>query len=119
MAQTRRLLKREITYSAAAEEPFDILHALNDYPQTILFFAYLRETLALIQQLAACTTLEFPQTHATFALKSYHTVSVKPFGREMPTRKYDVRQEHMHSCRETVVLYPFPSYMALRSLLVK
>ncbi|OAX81433.1 hypothetical protein ACJ72_04226 [Emergomyces africanus] len=53
MAQTRRLMKREITYSAAAKDPFDMLHALSYYPQTVRFFTHLRKNLALIQEITA------------------------------------------------------------------
>lgn len=53
MPKTRRLLRREITYSDAKEEEFDILHQLGYYEQQVGFFEHLDSKRGWIEAVVA------------------------------------------------------------------
>lgn len=127
MPKTRRLLRREITYSDAKEEEFNILHQLGYYEQQVRFFDHLDAKKAVGLKPLLLITWDFPpqvamwqrqktgimgvlmyafQSPLTAGMENvslsdsrFHIVLARLSGLGMGMRRFDVRLGPTHGCK--------------------
>ncbi|KAJ9355820.1 hypothetical protein DTO282F9_5149 [Paecilomyces variotii] len=136
MPKTRRLLRGEITYSAAKDKEVNILHRLEYYNQEIQFFSLLDKSRDWIRAVVSyhlnlrssdhCRVADVSDwLHGSFnetvflSDSLYHIESVKATALGMEMRNSDVRLLPILGYKITVPTCPFHNYMASGYLLVR